>query len=301
MTKGATATRRIVATVAVGLCLPVLVAQTSAPRVMTWETSIRGEKEATLHWPVAIAAASANEIAVADVSEPRLVVFHRTPTTWKVARTVKLPATPLDVIHDGERYVLSLRQAPGLLAVEGADYRLRNLAVPQRTVPGVLAEGPSGSILVHDAAGERVLLLHAGGEFEVIGPVAGNVTGLTSTPGGGFIAAFAAEAAVVRYGANGDEIGRWAIPGDGPVPAWPTDVAVHTGGDLVVVDRHNARLLVLDAGGRIVGQGARSGWDAGLLRFPTGLARLADGRFVVADTGNGRVQIFALPDEEPGS
>jgi hypothetical protein len=268
---------------------------------MTWETSIRGEKEARLHWPVAVAAASTDEIAVADVSDPRLVVFRRTPTTWKVARTLKLPATPLDVIHDGERYVLSLRQAPGLLAIEGADYRLRNLAVPQRTVPGVLAEGPSGSTLVHDAAGERILLLDAGGEFEEIGPVAGNVTGLTSTPGGGFVAAFAAEAAVVRYGANGDEIGRWAIPGDGPTPAWPTDVVVHDRGDLLVVDRHNARLVVLDGGGRVVGHGSRLGWDAGLLRFPTGLARLPDGRFVVADTGNGRVQIFELPDEEPGS
>jgi hypothetical protein len=300
MTRGDRVVRPFAVSVVVALCLPAVVAQRAAPRVISWETSIRGEKEAALQWPVAVAAASADEFAVADVREPRLIVFRRTPTAWKTERTVKLPATPLDVVHDGERYVLSLRQAPGLLAVEGSDYRLRNLAVPQHTVPGVLAEGSAGSVLVHDAAGERVLRFEPGGELEEIARIAGNVTGLTSTPGGGFVAALAAEGAVVRYGANGDELGRWTVPADGPVPAWPNDVAVGAGGDLVVVDRHNARLVVLDGGGRIVAQGSRPGWDAGLMRFPTGLAHLEKGRFVVADTGNGRIQIFTLPEEETG-
>jgi len=67
---------------------------------------------------------------------------------------------------------------------------------------------------------------------------------------------------------------------------------VTPGGEVLVADRHNGRLLVLDATGRPLGQGSRRGFDPGLLRFPSGIALLPDGGIVVTDEGNGRVELF---------
>jgi len=76
------------------------------------------------------------------------------------------------------------------------------------------------------------------------------------------------------------------------VPAWPTGLAPEPGGNLLVVDRHVGRVLVLDANGQVSGVGSRKGWEPGLLLFPAGLARLPGGLVVVADEGNGRAQLF---------
>ena len=69
-------------------------------------------------------------------------------------------------------------------------------------------------------------------------------------------------------------------------------LAAEPGGNLLVVDRHAGRVLVLDANGQVAGVGARKGWEPGLLLFPAGIARLPGGAVVVADEGNGRAQLF---------
>ena len=76
------------------------------------------------------------------------------------------------------------------------------------------------------------------------------------------------------------------------MPAWPTGLAAEPGGNLLVVDRHAGRVLVLDANGQVAGVGSRKGWEPGLLLFPAGIARLPGGAVVVADEGNGRAQLF---------
>ena len=82
------------------------------------------------------------------------------------------------------------------------------------------------------------------------------------------------------------------MPGLGPAPAWPVGLIVEDNGEIVVADRHGGRILVLDTSGRWIGSGSRRGWEPGLLRFPSDIARLPDGRIVVADQGNGRIQLL---------
>ncbi len=82
-----------------------------------------------------------------------------------------------------------------------------------------------------------------------------------------------------------------------PVPAWPTGLVAASGGDVVVVDRHGGRILALDASGRLVGVGSGRGWNPGQLLLPTAIALFPDGRVVVADQGNSRVQIFRPVDK----
>ena len=66
-------------------------AQTGAPRVLTFMESIKGNEEVELRWPVALAAASAEEIAVADAFGPRLLRFRRIGVLWQLDHSLQQP------------------------------------------------------------------------------------------------------------------------------------------------------------------------------------------------------------------
>jgi hypothetical protein len=286
-------TRLIAWLVVLGLCANGIHSQ--APQsVLVWEESLNGGRADPLRWPVAVAASSETEFAVADGYGGRLVVFRNDTesVSWNVAASVELPAQPYGVTHDGSRYVVSLRRMSALVALEGAQYRLRRIPLPDSVTPGALATATGGRILLHDLTGERVLLLEGDGELAGEFEVPGHLTGMAATSGGGLVAAFAQDAEVRRYGANGDLLSSWKVPGVAPIPAWPSGVVSMSTGEILVSDRHGDRLVVMRGSGELVGTGSRRGWEPGLLRFPTGLALLSDHRLVVADQGNGRVQIF---------
>ena len=260
-------------------------------RVLVFEEALQGTEDREVRWPVAVAAASAEELAVADVFGERLLVFRRLGAGWQAARRLDLPAAPVGLVRDGERYVVSLRGAGGLLALEGEDLLQRRLSLPEGVAPGALAAVPGGGLLVHDRTGGRILRLAPDGRVVGEVPGAGRVTGLAAVAGGA-LAAFGDEGVLRRYDAAGRLEATWPVPADGPVPSWPAGLAVTAGGQALVVDRHNGRVVVLDPAGRPVGFGSRQGWDPGLLRFPADLALLPDGRIAVVDHGNGRVQLF---------
>ncbi len=277
-------------------------AQAAAPRLLAFEAVLQGEGEAELRWPVAVAAGSTVEIAVADAYRARLVIFSATGGAsaagaigggWSAERTIPLGAPPLAMVHDGRRYVVALRGRGELTTIGNvSSVPLRgNLPLPPGTVPGALAAMPDAGLLVYDAAGGRVLALDDAGRTRAETPAEGHVTALAAAPGG-FYAAFAGEATVRRYAVDGRIVEQWQVPGRAPVPAWPDGIVVDPGGGLLLADRHGDRILALDGAGRLAGVGSGKGWKPGRLLSPAGIARLPDGRLVVADRGNGRVQIF---------
>ena len=273
-------------------------AEVNLPRTVVFEGVIQEDENSELRRPVTLAAGPGTELAVADTHGSRLLFFKDTGVEWALSTTVELPATPLSLAHDGDRYLLSLRQAPWLIALEGDRHQIRNMPLPQDTAPGSVAALPDGGFLIHDLTQGRVLELTRGGTVTVratIGPEAGV---LESTAGGGFYALFPTTSEVRRYDAEGKEIDRWAVPGAGPIPAWPAGLVIEPSGSVIISDRHGNRLIRLNSGGRPDGIGSRRGWAPGLLMFPSHLARLADGRVAVVDQGNGRVQIFRPIDNE---
>ncbi|MCP4205283.1 MAG: hypothetical protein GY769_25515 [bacterium] len=269
------------------------------PSVLAWQEEIRGSDEVHLRWPVAVAAASVNELVVADAFGSRLVLLRNDELEgWEVVRAVGLPGTPQDLVFDAGRYVVSLRQGAGIVAAEGAELRLRKLPLPKGSVPGSLSAHPAGGLLVWDAAGRRVLSLDSAGALRLEVAIGEDVTALAAAADGGFFTTGTQPAEVRRYAPSGDLRHRWPVPGMPPVAAWPSGLTVRPDGSVVVVDRHNARLVVLDRGGSVAGQGSRRGWVPGLLRFPRGISTLPDGRLAVADQGNGRIQIFRAIEED---
>ena len=271
------------------------------PRTIVWEETLPAGDENPLKWPVDVAAASSTEIAVVDARQSLIFVIEMKGGRWQVVGQAKLPGAPVAVAHDGSRWVVAMREGEGLVAVEGDRYQLRRLTLPTGTVPGSLAGGSSGGVLLYDYNSGRVLVLDDDGSVLERVDVEGHVTDLEAAAGGGFYAVFGDRSELRRYGANGAELGRWELPGRPPVPAWPSGLAVGPEGIITVVDRHNSRLLTLSTGGQIEGTGSRKGWEPGLLYHPAGIAQLPDGRVVVADLGNGRLQLFSPidPDEGP--
>lgn len=265
-------------------------AQGITSRSLTFEEALRGSEDHEVRWPVALASAGPDELAVADAFGSRVLLLRRLGAGWTVAGSVALPGTPAGIAWDGGRYVVSVRGESGLTALEGADPLLRKIGLPRGVVAGPLAGAPGGGLLVADVAGRRILRLGADGTVAREIAVPGRVTALAAASGGVF-AAFGDDGVVRRYGA-GEEVATWKLPSDGPVPGWPAGLAVTPGGELLVADRHNGRIVVFDAAGQVTGFGSRRGWDEGLLLFPDGLTLLGDGRVAVADQGNGRVQIF---------
>jgi DNA-binding beta-propeller fold protein YncE len=271
---------------------PPAAAQTTPARVLSFLEVLKGTEGAQLRWPVAVAAASDEEIAVADAFGSRLLRFRRVGVSWRVDGTAEMGGTPVALTSDGRRYVASLRQGKGLAAFEGPALTRRTLPMPRGVVPGALAAYPNGDLLVYDAAGDRILRLSGDGTLTTDVKVEGQVAALAVSASGGFFAAVAAEASVLHYDANGSLANRWTLPDFEHIRAWPVGLAAEPGGTLYVVDRHTARLLVLDASGKLVGLGSRQGWEPGLLLTPAGIARLPGGLLLVADEGNGRAQVF---------
>jgi hypothetical protein len=275
---------------------PTAFAQVNLPKILAWDQSLRGAEEQRLRWPVAVAAGSTDEIAVADAFDPKVLLFRKIGISWELDRTALLPAVPVALTHDGRRYIAALREGHRLIALEGPQLMQRRITVPQGVVPGPIAARTDGSLLLYDAAAGRVLELASGGEVAGEVKIDGHVTALAAAPDGGFYVAIGDGAGIQRHHADGELVARWKLPQDGPVPAWPAAIAVVPGEGVAVVDRHGARVLLIDNDGRALGSGSRRGWEPGLLLFPSAIARLPDGSFVVADQGNGRAQIFRRTD-----
>lgn len=73
----------------------------------------------------------------------------------------------------------------------------------------------------------------------------------------------------------------------------PTNLAVGARGDLYVTDGYgNARVHRFDADGRLAGSWGQPGTGPGEFHVPHGVAVAADGRVVVADRENERLQFF---------
>lgn len=281
---------------AAGAALPAgAFAQGFVPRVMAPDSVLDGNEAEPLRWPVAVAVASESQVGVADAWRPRLLVFERIGASWGLTRAAPLAAAPSALAWDGRRFVVGLRGG-GVVRVDSAG-AVENVPEAASLVVRILAGGPAGTVLAYDAAGGRVVRLD--GDGRILDPVAVDapVSALATDGAGGFWAAFGEAGEVRRYSSQGDVVARFRIPGEAPVPAWPVGIAAEPAGRLFVLDRHGARLVVLDAGGRVVGLGSGDGWELGQLRFPAALARLPSGALVVADQGNGRVQIFRLLGE----
>ena len=86
--------------------------------------------------------------------------------------------------------------------------------------------------------------------------------------------------------------------GQGQEPLAPLAVDVDEQGQIYIADRSH-RVIVLDREGKFLRSFGRPGSDDGQLAYPNGLL-LRGGKVYVADSGNGRIQIFSPSGEFQG-
>ena len=288
----------------------LLLAVTLSPRTegagpesdpLVWETTLPGDGDAALRWPVGIASAAVGEIAVADASGSRLVVFREGEKGWLVERTISLPGTPYGVAGSGDLYLLSIRGPASLVTVNRKTWQQRPLPLPRGAAPAAVAPQSGGGFLVQDAAGGEILSVSPVGSVTRHIPAPRRFRAIAAAPPDGYFAADAPAGSVARYDGEGEIRDLWELVPDGPIPPWPVALAVEGRGRLLVLDRHAARLLVLEPGGVVRSSYARHGRGEGRFAFPSAITVIPDGRLAIADLGNARVQIFSFAKTDRGA
>src|SRR5262249_54479129 len=92
-------------------------------------------------------------------------------------------------------------------------------------------------------------------------------------------------------------LGQPGVTGDGPDAFnQPSDVVVAPNGNIFVADGHggdsNARIVKFDKTGKYLTERGKKGSGNGELDTPHGLVIDAQGRLLVADRGNSRIEVF---------
>ncbi len=230
----------------------------------------------------------------ADTAYLTTATLHNAPTGVAVAAD----GSVVIVEHEGQRVLR--RAADGTtvwaagragLAGQGSASELR-FAEP--TDAAFLADG---RIVVSDSGNARLVVLGGDGSLsDVWGEgVLVRPEGLAVASDGGVLVADAGAGRIRRFDASGQSKPDLGGPGSPVSFREPVDVAVAADGGYYVSDRTEHVVFVLDASGTVravLGERGVAGKDFGHFQRPAGLAVDVQGRLLVADSGNERVQAF---------
>ena len=154
-----------------------------------------------------------------------------------------------------------------------------------------------GNLYVADTGGGRIV------KFSPDGTVVAKMGGRGSGPGqfseptdvvvdsgGQIYVADAGNRRIVRLDAAGGYVSEWGIPQS--VAHDAVHLALDNLGRLFVTDPEGGRLLVYDTAGRLLQESGRRGSGQGEFLLPVGVFAAADGRVLVAEVRNNRVQVL---------
>lgn len=168
-----------------------------------------------------------------------------------------------------------------------------------RDEPRVIVYGPDGTFLASWGEGfftERTHGLTIGPDDAVYCVDEGKHVVYQFTPDGELRMTLGTVGQASDTGYDGRSLD--SIARGGPPFNKPTNLAVAPGGDLYVSDGYgNARVHRFAADGRLIGSWGEPGTGPGQFNLPHGIATTADGRVLVADRENDRIQVFS-PDGE---
>lgn len=154
---------------------------------------------------------------------------------------------------------------------------------------------PAGSMYLADTGRGRILKLDASGnvvaQFRGGGRLAQPVSVAVDQDGALYVADGERQELLVI--ATDDTVRRsWPIPPSTTFDA--AHVALGPRGEVYVSDPNGGTIIIYDAQGKVLGHVGTKGSGEGQLSLPTGVRVDAQGRLWVADTGNKRVQVWAL-------
>jgi DNA-binding beta-propeller fold protein YncE len=248
----------------------VLVADTGNIRVqhvglngdLRWEAGGLGTEEGALGRPTAVALAASLNYLVLDSLGQQVLEFH--------AR--------------GEYLGVGIDLGTDAAFARLGDVEPRGIAVDR-----------SGNVILSDRDGDRLLVFAPDWEFLYAVGGFGDDPQSFEDPEGVAVTRhriFVADSMNGRVSvldALGTFIAVWELPGGG----MPVAVATDRHGNLFVADASGDRIVVFDPEGTVSCTAGATGAGAGSFRRPAGIC-VVDGRLVVAEADNDRLQVFRL-------
>jgi sugar lactone lactonase YvrE len=297
-------------------------ARAAAPMGLEWVRSIYGygpSAEKQFSRPVDVAVGPDGRIWGTDPSRARVLGFnpdgtyatliHTGPAASGRGRIRRVEGIATDA--EGNVYLADFGNEKVIVFSPGGQF-LREWSVPLpcdlavRDGRVVVGSIPGVSIFSLDGALISVLGKRGAGrdEFDV-------AHGIAIAADGTFYVADTQNRRIKAYDSGGRYLWVWpkgmeTAPSSGIVPTstttglqLPTSIALDGRGRLVVVDSFGFDLVVLDVsktGASISGRYGKQGGTDGLFTYASGIAYDADRDwFVVADTGNDRLQVLRIP------
>ncbi|HSN89705.1 MAG TPA: hypothetical protein VLS93_00620 [Anaeromyxobacteraceae bacterium] len=249
--------------------------------------------------PFGLAVGPGGEILVADPDLPGVVRLLPGGRSERVACRDRAWRAPMAVAlaAGGDLLVADAGAAEIVRVAGGACRRLGAGALERPTGVAVVGE----RLFAVDPPRHEVVELSPDGaavrRFGGLGETGGSLhfpTAIAAAPDGTLLVVDALNFRVARFTPEGAFLGAFGSPGetDGAF-ARPKGVAVSPSGAVFVSDAQRDLVLAFRADGTFDHALGASGSGPGLFALPAGLA-VAGGRLVVADSQNGRVQVFEI-------
>jgi DNA-binding beta-propeller fold protein YncE len=274
--------------------------------VATWGQS--GTSPGEYHRPLALAPTAAGGLLVVDTGNSRVQCLDGAGAAlWEgggigteegvLRRPTSAVAAGL-VVYVLDQLGLAIHQfhARGDYQGVALDFRRPDLAERLGTVdPRGLAVGRSGSVLVSDAEGDRLLvfapdwaLLHVIGGFGAGTQTFEDPEGVVAA-GDRIYVADSGNGRIQVLDFMGRFIATWPLPGGGR----PVGIALAGNGDVYVADQAKHRVLVFAPSGKLRSAAGAEGRGPGSLRGPSGVCVIG-AELLVADSENDRLVHFAI-------
>jgi len=257
----------------------IFIADTGKNRVVVFDESGNyvdqfgdpGEGQYNIKDPISIAVAPDGRIYVLSKTLKKVVVFDG---SFKPVKEIKFAEWPLSLtIRERMLYVTTYRGIMvgdldgNLITTFGKSGR----APGEFQLPGGIAIGKEGNMYVADSLNYRVQALNKDGE-----PIW--QYGKPLPPG-----------EAIMYKGSDRKFGL------------PSSIAVDDNGYLYVVDGLSSELVILDSKGKLIDRIGDVGHDDGFFYYPAGITYAGQGKVVLADKFNDRVQVFQVPLAVPAS
>lgn len=287
-------------------------ARAPAPAGPAWRRALdaflgleRRPPEASLRRPFGVLSLGDEELLVADPDLARVVRLRERSqpapvkckgSSWSAPLALaREPSGALLVADAGAGAIVRI-SPDGRCAALGAGRLERPTGVAATTDRIYVADPPRHEVVVLSAAGD--VLARLGGRGEGDGKLS-FPTAVAVAPDGTVVVVDALNFRISRFAPDGRWLGSFGEAGDeGAALARPKGIAVDAAGRVFVSDAQRDVVLVFSAAGALEYTLGASGGQPGQFVHPAGLA-VAGRELLVADSLNGRVQIFDLVGAEP--
>jgi DNA-binding beta-propeller fold protein YncE len=261
--------------------------------------TISGSAQSAFRSPVAVAIDRDGNYVVADASDRKIGVFDnvlRTMIWWDTGLIAEIGlVSPQGIAVDSRnRYLVTDAESHAVFVLNEAGktpfkWGSFGSGDDQFNTPLGIAVDPQDNVYVADSGNSRVKKHAVDGRMISAWAVEGNPRAVAVGPKGDVFVLVGRR--ILKFSTEGDL--RGAL---GEEAGWedPRGIAVDGGGFLYVAEAGQHKIVKLDEDGKVVSSWGGQGGGPGQLAFPVGLTVDPQGRVVVVERDNHRLQVFAL-------